>query len=226
MKTKIWHISDTHTYHDLLEVPEVDMVIHSGDAANVRDKYQNQKEFLEFLDWFGTLLVGYRIFSPGNHDTCLDTKLIREEDFTSRGIIYLNEDEVVINGLKIYGQPYTPTYGSGWSFNCARDKMYKHWDKVPDDIDILVTHGPPKGILDLSYSREGDLEFCGDLTLKRKMFMNRPKLVCFGHVHNCDNITNAGYTKLATHNTIYSNGSVVTDGRFGKLSSNGNIFEI
>jgi Icc-related predicted phosphoesterase len=67
---------------------------------------------------------------------------------------------------------------------------------------------------------------CGDLALKKRIKQLNPKLVCFGHIHNCDNITNQGYIKLADHDTIYSNGSIVTDGRFGQINNNGNIFEI
>jgi hypothetical protein len=58
------------------------------------------------------------------------------------------------------------------------------------------------------------------------MLSLNPKLVCFGHIHNCEDIINAGTMKLSVSDTIYSNGSVVTDGKFGKLSSNGNIFEL
>lgn len=223
---KIWHISDTHTFHGLLKVPEVDMVIFSGDATNPRDKYANQKEMLEFLDWYGTLLIGERIFVAGNHDTSIFHGLIKPKDFTDRGITYLENEEVIVNGLKIFGSPWTPTFGEGWAFNRAREKIYKIWDNISPDTDIVVTHGPPKGILDLSYNKDNDLEFCGDLSLKKRMRYIEPKLVCFGHIHNCDNIINAGYVKQSSHPTIYSNGSVVTDGRFGYLSSNGNIFEI
>jgi Icc-related predicted phosphoesterase len=65
---------------------------------------------------------------------------------------------------------------------------------------------------------------CGDLALKKRIKEIQPKLVCFGHIHNYDNITNQGYIKLADHDTIYSNGSIVTDGKFGRINNNGNIF--
>jgi Icc-related predicted phosphoesterase len=108
----------------------------------------------------------------------------------------------------------------------ARDKIYKVWDSIPDDTDIVIVHGPPKGILDLSYNRNNQLEFCGCSALAKRIRKIQPKLCLFGHIHNCEDIINAGYTKHSDYNTIYSNGSVVTDGKFGKLSSNGNIFEI
>jgi len=58
------------------------------------------------------------------------------------------------------------------------------------------------------------------------MYLLKPKLCLFGHIHNCQDIINAGTMKLSNHDTIYSNGSVVTDGKFGKVMSNGNVFEI
>ena len=108
----------------------------------------------------------------------------------------------------------------------ARHKTHELWKQIPNDIDIVVVHGPPSNILDLSYNKENKLEFCGDTALRKRLIDINPKLVCFGHIHNCEGVINAGTMKLSIRNTIYSNGSVVTDGKFGKLSSNGNIFEL
>lgn len=223
----IWHISDTHTYHDLLQVPEVDMVIHSGDATIPQDKYKNQKEMMEFLDWYGTLLIGHRIFVAGNHDTSIQKGLVKKKDFEDRGITYLENDYAIVDGIKIFGTPYTPSFGSGWAFNKSRDSMHQIWAAVDEDVDIIVSHGPPKTVLDLSYNRDNELEFCGDLSFKKACILKfRAKLVLFGHIHDCDNIINAGTRQLSYSDTIFSNGSVVTDGKFGRLSSNGNIFNI
>lgn len=227
MEKTIWHISDTHTYHELLQVPEVDIVIHSGDATIPRDKYQNEREMFDFLNWYSTLLIGYKVYVAGNHDISIERGLIKRNDFEDRGIIYLENDYTDIDGLKIFGTPYTPTFGTGWAFNKSRDKMHQIWDNVDEDVDIIVSHGPPKTILDLSYNPVNDLEFCGDLSFKKACILKfKAKLVLFGHIHNCDNITNAGTRQLSYSDTIYSNGSVVTDGKFGRLSSNGNIFKI
>ena len=108
----------------------------------------------------------------------------------------------------------------------ARDKINRVWEHIPDDTDILVVHGPPKGIMDLTYSRENVLEACGCSALRKRVLKIEPKLFLSGHIHNCEDIINAGTLKLSAYKTIFSNGSVVTDGKFGLLSSNGNIFEI
>jgi Icc-related predicted phosphoesterase len=210
----------------MLTVPEnIDMVIFSGDCSNPRESLANSFEVLKFLKWFGELPIKHKIFVAGNHDTSIERKIIFDLDFGDN-IIHLWDDEVTIEGFKIWGSPYTPSFGIGWAFNKDRSKIYKVWEQIPEDVDIIVTHGPPKGILDLSYNRDNELEMCGDLALKKRIKEIQPKLVCFGHIHNYDNITNQGYVKLADHDTIYSNGSIVTDGRFGQINNNGNIFAL
>jgi Icc-related predicted phosphoesterase len=224
---KIWHISDTHTYHGLLKVPEgIDMVIHSGDATNPRDPYASEQEMLNFISWFGSLPIKHKIFVAGNHDLCIERNLITKIDFMKNGIVYLENDYAEVEGLKIWGSPFTPTFGQGWAFNKKRSALHDIWKEIPDDVDIVVVHGPPKGILDLAYHQLNCIEFCGDEALRKRMYLLNPKLCLFGHIHNNEDIINAGTMKLSNHDTIYSNGSVVTDGKFGKLSSNGNTFEI
>lgn len=225
---KIWHISDTHTYHVLLNIPEnVDMVIHSGDATNPRDSFTSKEQMQNFIYWFSLLPIKHKIFVAGNHDVCIERNYIKKDDFDKAGIIYLENDWIEIDNLKVWGSPFTPSFGNGWAFNKDRTKLHDIWKHIPDDTDIVVTHGPPKGILDLSYNfSSGELEFCGDLSLKKRMLNIKPKLCLFGHIHNSEDVINAGTMKLSMCDTIYSNGSVVTDGKFGKLSSNGNIFEI
>lgn len=223
---KIWHISDTHTYHGLLDVPkDIDMVIFSGDCSNPKDPYKNRVEVENFIHWYSSLPIKYKIFVPGNHDTSIERNFITKNDFTSKDIIYLENDFVEIEGLKIWGSPITPTFGE-WAFMKARHKTHEVWKHIPDDTDIVIIHGPPAGILDLSYNRQNQLESCGDLSLKKRLLDIKPKLVCFGHIHNCEDVINAGTMKLSIRDTIYSNGSVVTDNKFGKLTSNGNMFEI
>jgi Icc-related predicted phosphoesterase len=223
---KIWHISDTHTYHNLLDVPEnVDMVIHSGDATNPKDPYLSEDEMQNFIYWYSLLPIKHKVFVAGNHDVCIEKNFIKKDDFERAGIIYLENDYIEIKGIKIWGSPVTPTFGE-WAFMKARHKTHELWQQIPDDTDIVVVHGPPATMLDLSYNRKNELEFCGDSALMKRLLDINPKLCLFGHIHNCKDIINAGTRKLSIRDTIYSNGSVVTDGKFGKLSSNGNIFEI
>jgi Icc-related predicted phosphoesterase len=223
---KIWHISDTHTYHGLLIIPEdIDMVIHSGDATNPKNPYLSEDEMQNFIYWYSLLPIKHKVFVAGNHDVCIEKNFIKKDDFERAGIIYLENDYIEIEGIKIWGSPVTPTFGE-WAFMKARHKTHELWQQIPDDTDIVVVHGPPATMLDLSYNRQNELEFCGDSALRKRIIDINPKLCLFGHIHNCEDIINAGTRKLSIRDTIYSNGSVVTDGKFGKLSSNGNIFDI
>ena len=224
---RIWHISDTHTFHNLLTIPnDIDMVIFSGDCSNPQNPYQNEPEVRAFIDWFSKLPIQHKIFVAGNHDTSIEKGLVTKEDFTSNNIFYLENDFIEIEGLKIWGSPNTPTFGQ-WAFMKSRDTIDRLWQQIDDNVDILIVHGPPKGMLDQSYSREGVYERCGCNALKKHvLYRIKPKLMCFGHIHNHEDIINAGTLQLSDYNTIFSNGSVVTDGKFGKLSSNGNIIKL
>jgi len=224
---KIQHISDTHSYHSLIKIDEsCDVIIHSGDCSNSRDPYTNEPEVRDFIHWFKSLPIKYKIYVAGNHDTSIEKGLITKKDFEAYNIIYLENDYITIEGIKIFGSPHTPQFGN-WAFMKDRSKINKVWEQVDDDVDIFVVHGPPKGILDLSYSREGVLEFCGCNALKKHILGRiKPKLCLFGHIHNTEDIINAGTLKLSSYPTVFSNGSIVTDGKFGKLTSNGNILEI
>ena len=223
----ILHISDTHTYHDLLKIPlGLDMIIHSGDCSNPRDPYNNEPEVRDFIDWYKEIPVKHKIYVAGNHDTSIEKGLVTKKDFEDAGIIYLENESVVIEGIKIFGSPHTPNFGN-WAFMKERTKLERFWRlAIDEDVNIVVTHGPPKGILDKSYDQRNNMEACGDKSLLNRILEVQPSYSLFGHIHNTKDIVNAGIQKLSVCNTFFSNGSVVTDGRFGKLSSNGNIIKI
>lgn len=224
---KIWHISDTHALHGRLEVPkDIDLVIHSGDATNYRDRIQNSIELWPFLEWFRALPIKYKVFVAGNHDSAIEGRMVTAEDFQRWDIIYLEHSFAEVEGIKIWGSPITPTFND-WCFMLARHKTNRVWKLIPDDTDIVVTHGPPMYVLDVTMDRHGKLEQVGCKSLMTRIEQVQPKLHCFGHVHNFKRIKNAGTCRLAAYpNTLFSNGSCVTDAEFGKLSSQGNIIEL
>jgi Icc-related predicted phosphoesterase len=179
-KLKIWHISDTHGEHHFLSIPEgIDMVIHSGDAANPKNPYTNEPAFRDFLNWFKDLPIKYKIFVAGNHDSSVEKRLISRKDFELNNIIYLEHESVQIEGLNIFGSPYTPEFHQ-WSFNVKREKLHKYWEAIPENTDILVTHGPPKYILD---NDMGVNLGCTSLYKRVKLLPNL-KIHQFGHIHN------------------------------------------
>ena len=227
-KLRILHISDTHSHHHLLNPRlldldgKIDLIIHSGDSTNYFDSYKNEVEFLDFIHWYGGLNIPNKILIAGNHDaTCSLNKKLVKEWCNHYDIIYLENDYCTIDGFKIYGSPITPTFGS-WYFMKALHKLDAMWKLVDEDVDIMITHGPCKGILDTAINRSGSYDLCGDKSL-RNHILNRikPKLHCFGHIHTNDLVINGGCV-VDYNNIKFSNGSVVTDGKFGSLSSEGN----
>ena len=227
-KIKLWHISDTHGDHALLTVPKgIKIVIHSGDHSNHYDEYRNEPEARAFLHWFGKLKIPYKILIAGNHDAFAARSNQEFRNLCAMyDIIYLENDWTYVEGIKIWGSPLTPTFKT-WHFMKDRSTLHDVWKQIPEDTDIVIVHGPPKGILDASYRNDGTTDKCGCLSLKKHILERiKPKFVLFGHIHNNEDIINAGVLKLSVHDTIFSNGSVVTDGKFGRLSSNGNILAV
>ena len=142
-----------------------------------------------------------------------------------QGISYLNKESIDINGLKFYGEPMSPRFGN-WAFMSDRSKMNKHWDHIPNNVDVLLTHTPPKGILDLTENRARELEMCGCSALEKKVFtLPQLKLHCFGHIHNFKHIINTGTREIK--GITFSNAASVEDGRFDKgIIHYGNTFEL
>jgi len=174
---RIWIISDTHSLHHSLKVPEeIDIVIHGGDCSNWRDPARNSVEVNDFMDWFSKLPIPIKIYVPGNHDTSIEAGMIVVPD----NIIMLINQAVTIEGIHIYGSPVTPAFGHGWAYNVKRlsDQMKYHWDNIPDDTDILITHSPPKNVLDLV-----EYEHAGCELLGIRVQEINPKLHIFGHIH-------------------------------------------
>ena len=224
---KIWHISDTHGTHSRLIIPtDVDMVIHSGDASNSRDSGINNNEMLNFIDWYSKLPIKKKIYVAGNHDVSIQRLMIPRGYMEGAGITYLENSWQKVLGLKIWGSPITPSFGVGWAWNMSRHKTHRVWDTIPDDTDVVVTHGPPKNRLDLTWNVQGNLEQCGDNSLSAAILRVSPKLHLFGHVHNCKDLKNSGILKPSNEGVLYSNASVVPDGKVGELVSNGNIISL
>lgn len=222
----VWHISDTHGHHNKLNIPKnVDLVVHSGDASNWRDPIRNHNEMWDFKEWWNMLNIPYKIYVAGNHDTSIEKKVfdwkLLEDNENS---FYLENDEVEIEGIKFYGSPYTPIYGQ-WSFMTNHNKLFKMWDNIPEDTDVLITHGPPKGILDIADDYDHKLEYCGDKNLFNKVMEIKPKYHLFGHIHNNSNNYNQGMRIL--EGVTFVNSTCVTDRKFDLgVTSHGNLFEL
>src|SRR5438067_4285791 len=125
-------ISDTHCRHRSLKLPKGDVLLHAGDIS-----YRgNQLEIKDFLDWFGKLSYPYKIFIAGNHDFFFEKE--KEEiikTYLPESVHYLKDEAVVVEGIKVWGSPYTPWFYQ-WAFNKRRgEPLAAHWKKIPFDTD-------------------------------------------------------------------------------------------
>lgn len=223
---KTWVISDTHGMHDQLIIPtDIDCIIHCGDSTNHYEMIPNQLEFELFLSWFSALPIKHKILIAGNHDAWANKKY-NIDKVKASGIIYLEHEYYELEGLLLFGSPYTPTFGQ-WHFMKSRSGIAKYWEALIPGIDVLITHGPPKGILDLSYDKNHKLEYCGDSALLKSVFDTNPKYHIFGHIHNSKGCLNSGRIVLSNYDTIFMNTSCVNDGAFDKgCTSHGQIIHL
>lgn len=178
-KIKVCCFSDTHTKEAWLDVPEADILLIAGDMGimSLSDaEYVNR--------WLGTLNASHKIICAGNHDVWNEKvgKDVCKKIFTNA--IYLENELCEVNGLRIYGSPHTPFF-NGWAFSYQRRSLEAKtiWEKIPYELDFLVTHGPSWGILDRNLNDER----CGCSTLLREIMKKKPRRHVFGHIHRYGN---------------------------------------
>jgi Icc-related predicted phosphoesterase len=176
--TKIVCLSDTHNCNAEIKVPDGDILIHAGDAT-IRGTVP---EIESFNKWFANLPHRFKIFVAGNHDWLFETNNSYARKMLDDSIIYLQDSFTEIEGLKIYGSPWQPRFFD-WAFNLMRGaELAEKWKLIPLDTDILITHGPPHGILD-EVPRKYWIENTGCEELRKKVEEIRPKAHIFGHIH-------------------------------------------
>jgi len=198
---KIICISDTHNLQKDLKIPDGDILIHAGDMTCVG----GIDEIKEFNQWLGTLPHRHKIVIAGNHDLYLELVPSSTNLFITNAI-YLNDSGIEIEGLKIWGSPISPNY-QDWAFNRERgEAIRKHWEMIPKDTDILITHCPPFGILD--FNDKGKHEGCKDL-LEMVQQKIKPNLHVFGHLHDA-------YGQIQIEETTFVNASIVNTNQYNK----------
>ena len=173
-------MSDTHNLHNSIYIDDlpIDLLIHSGDATSMgRDK-----ETWDFIYWFKNRRSKYKILIAGNHDFWFQQQDKNEtiKRLKELGIIYLEDDFIEIEDIKIYGSPWTPNFFN-WAFMMARGELHKKWGKIPEGLDFLITHGPAFGIGD--QTGENQIRRIGDEELLLEIQKKKPKYHIFGHNH-------------------------------------------
>ena len=198
-------ISDLHQKHNRLALVPCDVLLISGDVCNSGDIW----DFENFIQWLSRESSKFKraILIAGNHDWCFmkNRKLcmdMLDKEFGDK-VVYLEDDEVVIDGIKFYGSPWQPEFGK-WAFNIPRGEKLKNiWSNIPDDVNVLITHGPPHGIGDLAANSHVG---CADLT-DRLRYLPQLFLHVFGHIHS-----SSGYYKSeAIPGVNFCNAAICTE---------------
>jgi len=206
---KIVFISDTHNLQDQVTLPEGDILVHAGDLTMMG----RMNEIAAAGHWLRKQPHRYKVVVAGNHDWMFAKNRMMAVSLLNQGlvggerkgeIVYLEDSMVTINGLKIWGSPWQPTFFD-WAFNADRGGAIKrYWDMIPEGLDILVTHGPPMGIHDQIAAHLGS-EHLGCEELMAAVERVKPKIHVFGHIHG-------GYGQTQYVNTLFINAAICNEG--------------
>ena len=205
MKTRLLIISDTHGMDLNLADIRADVAIHCGDLTDG----SKLNEFRTTINILKEIYAPLKLAIAGNHDFTLDDvkfekkvaevvppldpELVAKEYGTIGGVKQIFEDakeaSIILldegthhftlqNGarLTVYASPYTPALG-GWGFQYRRKQGHNF--SIEKEVDVVMTHGPPKGIMDYTHGR--DRAGCADLFAA--VAHAKPRLHCFGHIH-------------------------------------------
>lgn len=187
--TKLVGFSDTHGQVVTKDkLPDGDVLCFAGDYSYIRKNapYETRmKELEDTYEWFYNLSKYYDqiIFVPGNHDFIFETNT-REAIACMEQVDNLKvliDDSMLFDGITFFGSPWTPWFHD-WAFNAERGpKCKEHWDKIPFDTNVIITHGP-------SYMRRDECEYgeryvgCEELNRRMRM-LSELKVHFFGHIH-------------------------------------------
>lgn len=191
---KLVLLSDTHTFHDQVVVPEGDVLVHAGDMCSEG----SVREAQACLDWLDAQPHKHVVAIAGNHDWAF----VEYKSWLKFGRIqYLENTGTEIDGVKFWGSPVQPTF-CDWAFNVDRGAPIRHfWNMIPLNIDVLITHGPPWGVLDQSVPCKSPHLGCEELA--NRVQTVEPLVHVFGHIHG-----GYGSVRSGTH---FLNASIVDE---------------
>jgi Icc-related predicted phosphoesterase len=192
--------SDCHGQLGHARLPEGDVLILAGDILSNRfgnpdiDAAYQLNAVRELDDYCGTLGFKHTLMIAGNHDWVFER--YKGAHRVLKNIVYLEDSGTEIDGVKFWGSPHQPWFFD-WAFNLPRDgrELARYWSLIPEDTDVLITHGPPYGILDMPFGK-GESAGC-KLLLQRVKQVN-PRVHVFGHIHG-------SYGKKQIGSTLFVN---------------------
>jgi len=207
-------LSDTHGQHRELSsrLPPGDVLLHGGDFSNDG----SLEEVMDFAAWLRSLPYRHKVLIAGNHELTFDrtyegdrvkgdsatsvrSAFLKSFDSERDGIFYLEDEELVICGIRIYGSPWQPEF-MHWAFNLPRGIIKEKWKAIPENVDVLLVHGPPLGRGDAllpSLKRRG----CMDLLFEVQERI-RPQFCVFGHIHEGAGVTFDGTTHFVNASSM------------------------
>jgi len=208
-------ISDTHGKHDMLkDIPYGDVLVHCGDFT----MNGGQEVVDSFNKWLGKLPHKHKVVIAGNHDISFHEEFFRSTEGRGRArkdsakddpkqikksftnAIYLEDAEVVLEGVKIYGSPWQPEF-CDWAFNLPRGAPIREkWEAIPEDTDVLLTHGPPLGRGD-KVQPSGARAGCLDLLMEIQKRV-KPQYNVFGHIHEGYGASSDGVTTFVNASSL------------------------
>jgi Icc-related predicted phosphoesterase len=193
---RVVFISDTHNKHNSFVLPQGDLLIHAGDVSG----RGTQKEIEDFLHWFSFQPHQYKVFIAGNHDFFIQQNPQKFREILPSNVIYLQDEMVEIEGRKIYGSPWTPKF-MNWAFMKNKGaEISSCWKLIPNEIDVLITHGPAYGMRDELHT--GEAVGCQDLA--NELDRIKPSYFLFGHIHEA-------YGTMVKDGITFINGAVLNE---------------
>jgi predicted phosphohydrolase len=197
-------LSDTHGSHMQVTVPDGDVLIFCGDGTS-----GDIDSTHDFLNWIHSMPHRHKVIIAGNHDRFFEH---HGPDFmkgfigeVAPSVKYLEDSGCEIDGVKFWGSPVQPRFFD-WAFNRDRGADIKrHWDLIPDDTDVLITHGPPRGILDSSKPLSPRPNHVGCADLLDAVQRVDPKVHCFGHIHGSYGYYSIGVTTFVNASLLDEN---------------------
>lgn len=223
---KIIAFSDIHANFSKSIKKEIDSIIENNDIEVIicaGDFSSNNINFYSFLEYFNSFNVKNKIIVAGNHDIDLTNQnsSMNKHIMKEMNIIYLEDSEVIIDGIKFYGTPWTPTF-MNWAFMKDDLELSNIFDNIPEDTDVLISHGPPYGILDetkiiekkrksiynnFDYKIKETIKSVGSISLLEEVNKRKNiKYHIFGHVHTgygYKNIENKNFYNVSLLNDFY-----------------------
>lgn len=172
---------------ELPEIEECDLLLIAGDVApdppdlfdSVQKSTHVQRKWLreDFAEWLDEVPAEEKVWIAGNHDYVCEEGGFRRtaEQLPAH---YLQDTSIELFGYKIHGTPWVPNL-PGWAFYADDAFLAAATRIIPEDADIVISHGPPNGYGDQVLRGS----HVGNPTLTSWISKNQPELVVCGHIH-------------------------------------------